>query len=80
MSIEFVRSVLLWCTVIDYGILLVWFMAFAFAHDWIQRLHGRWFCLTHDQFDAIHYAGMATFKIGIFLFNLAPCVALSLLA
>ncbi|WP_257387208.1 DUF6868 family protein [Tahibacter caeni] len=30
-------------------------------------------------FDAIHYGGMAVYKIGILLFNLAPLLALHLL-
>ncbi|MBI3246634.1 MAG: hypothetical protein HYZ50_09025 [Deltaproteobacteria bacterium] len=76
MSIEATRNFLLWCTVINYGVLLVWFLFFAFAHDWIQRLHGRWFHLSREQFDALHYVGMAIFKIGIILFNLVPYVVL----
>jgi hypothetical protein len=76
VSIEVTRSFLLWCTVINYGVLLVWFLLFVFAHDWIQRIHGRWFRLSSDQFDALHYAGMAIFKIGIILFNLVPFVVL----
>jgi hypothetical protein len=76
MSIEVMRRFLLWCTVINYGILLVWFLFFAFAHDGIQRIHGRWFRLPSDQFDAVHYSGMAIFKIGIMLFNLVPFVVL----
>jgi hypothetical protein len=76
MSIEVMRSFLLWCTVINYGILLVWFLLFALAHDWIQRVHGRWFRLSSDQFDGVHYAGMAIFKIGIIMFNLVPFVVL----
>lgn len=76
MTIEATRNFLLWCTVINYGVLLVWFLLFALAHDWIQRLHGKWFRLSSDQFDALHYAGMAIFKIGIILFNLVPLVVL----
>lgn len=76
MSIETLRNFLLWCTALNYGLLLVWFLVFALAHDWLQRLHGRWFRLSKDQFDAIHYAGMAIFKIGIMLFNLVPFVVL----
>lgn len=76
MSIELVRDVLLWCTVINYGMLLVWVLAFIGAHEWMHRLHGRWFRLSVEQFDTIHYAGMAIYKIGIFLFNLAPYIAL----
>jgi hypothetical protein len=76
MSIETARDILLWCTVINYAVLLLWFLCFSLAHDWIHRLHARWFRLPADQFDAIHYAGMAIYKIGILLFNLVPYVAL----
>ncbi|RJR48411.1 MAG: hypothetical protein C4576_08245 [Desulfobacteraceae bacterium] len=76
MSIEIARSFLLWCTIINYGILMVWFLFFTFGHEWIHHMHGRWFRLSHEQFDAIHYAGMAIFKIGIILFNLVPLIVL----
>jgi len=76
MSLEVLRSFLLWSTVINYGILLVWFLFFTFARDWIQRFHGRWFRLSGEQFDALHYAGMSVYKIGILLFSLVPYVAL----
>jgi hypothetical protein len=80
MSIEVIRDFLLWCTLINYGILLVWFLVFAMARDWIQRIHGRWFRLSGDQFDALHYAGMAIFKLGIILFNLVPLIVLLIVA
>lgn len=76
MNIEFTRSFLLWCTVINYGLLLIWFLVFALAHDWIRRFHGRWFRLTNEQFDFVHYIGMSIYKIGILLFNLVPFVVL----
>ena len=79
MTVEVTRSFLLWCAVIDYGILLVWFLVFVFAYDWIQRIHGRWFHLSHAQFDTLHYAGMSIFKMGIMLFNLVPFLVLSIL-
>ena len=79
MSMHVVRDFLLWCTVINYGVLLLWFLVFVFAHDSIQRIHGRWFRLAGDQFDALHYAGMSVFKIGILLLNLTPLIVLCLL-
>jgi len=79
MSVEVARHFLLLCTVIDYGVLLVWFLVFVFAHDAIHRIHGRWFRFSRERFDALHYAGMSIFKIGILLFNLTPLVALSIL-
>ena len=79
MTITVTRNFFLWCTVINYGVLLVWFLVFVFAHDWMFRIHGRWFRLPRDQFDALHYAGMSILKIGIILFNLVPLIVLSIL-
>lgn len=67
---------LIWCTVINYAVLIIWFAAFRFAHDWLYRLHSRWFKISVETFDTIHYAGLAVYKIGILLFNLAPLIAL----
>jgi len=70
---------LLCCTILNYLILLLWFIAFSVGHDWMYRLHGRWFRLTADQFDSLHYGGMAVYKIGILLLNLVPLIALTIL-
>lgn len=76
MNVEFARNFLLWCALINYGVLMVWFLFFMLAHDWMQRLHGRWFRISTEQFDAIHYAAMAIYKIGVLLFNLVPLAVL----
>ena len=76
MTVEQISDVLAWCAVINIGLLLWWFLMFALAHDFVYRLHGKWFRLTVERFDAIHYAGMAFFKIGIFLLNIVPYLAL----
>jgi len=75
MSLEVARNVLLWCSIINYGLLIVWFLLFLLLHKWLYRLWGKWFHLTVEQFDAINFAGMVLFKIAIFLFNLIPYVA-----
>jgi hypothetical protein len=80
MSIEVLRDILLWCAIINYGVLLWWFLFFILAHDWMHRFHGRWFRLPVESFDAIHYIGMTLYKIGIILFNLVPYVALHMVA
>jgi len=80
MSIEIARSALLWCTVINYGLLVVWFAFFALPHEWLYRLWGRWFHLSAEQFDAVSYAGIVLYKMGILLFNLVPYIALRIVA
>ena len=76
MTIELLRDTLAWCAVINIGLLLWWYLFITFAHDWTYRWHTKWFKMSIDTFDAVHYGGMGLFKIGIFLFNLAPYLAL----
>ena len=72
MTLELLRNLLLWSAGINYLILTWWFLVFTFSHDWVYRLHGRWFALSEEHFDAIHYAGMAFYKIAVLMFNLVP--------
>jgi hypothetical protein len=76
MTLEEVRDMLGWCTLINVAILMIWFVMFVAARDWMHRFHGRWFRLDEARFDAIHYALMGMFKLGIFLLNLVPYIAL----
>ena len=80
MDLNQLKHVLLWCVAINYAVLIVWFGAFVLAHDWLFRLHGRWFKIPVSSFDAVHYSGMAIYKIGILLFFLVPLLALCVTA
>lgn len=73
------RTILIWSLVVNYLVLLVWFAVIVFAHDWIYRLHTRWFRLSRETFDALHYGGMAVYKIGTLLLNVAPLLGVLLL-
>jgi len=76
MTLELIREVLGWSTLMNFALLLWWFGFFALAHDFVYRLHSKWFNIPVGQFDAIHYGGMAVFKLGVILFNLVPYLAL----
>ncbi len=80
MTLNLARDVLMWCTLINFGLLLWWFAFLSLAHDWTYRLHARWFRLSPETFDAIHYGGMAAFKLSIILLNLVPYISLHIVA
>lgn len=79
MNLVFLESFLLWCSIINISILLVWFLAFVFARESLYSLHHRWFKISNDKFDAIHYTAMAYWKLSVFLFNLVPYIALRII-
>lgn len=60
--------------------LLFWFFWYAYDGEGMRRLHGKWFRLSEEQFTALHYGGMAVYKIGILLFNLIPWIVLTFLS
>lgn len=79
MSVDSLQTFLGWCTLINFGLLAVWLMGYLLAHNWIFRQHSRCFEISKETFDSIHYAGMAFYKISIFLLNLVPYLALRLM-
>ena len=76
MTLELIRATVAWCSVINIVLLIWWYLFFFLAHDWTYRLHSKWFKLSVETFDTVHYAGMGLFKVGILLFNLVPYFAL----
>ncbi len=51
---------------------------FMSARNWIYRMHTRWFKISEEQFDSIHYAGMAIFKLAAWVFFIIPYLAIKL--
>ena len=80
MNLETLRTFLGWCTLINFGLLTVWWVVFALGRGWIHRLHSRWVNIDRARMEAIHYQAMAGFKLAVILFNLTPWIALHLMA
>jgi hypothetical protein len=80
MHVQELKEFLLWSALINYAVLFIWFGVFVCAHDALYRTHQRWFKLSVETFDALNYGGVAVYKIGIFLLNVAPLAALLIVA
>ena len=79
MTAETLRAMLAWCSLINIVLLVLWFLSFILAHDWMYRMHNKWFKMPVETFNSIHYGSMAFFKLGIFLFNLVPYLVLRII-
>jgi len=76
MSIVQVRDALLWCVIINAGFLAVWLILVLMWPEWLNHLVRKLFRVPTEQVDAINYAGIVLYKMGIILFFLTPYVAL----
>jgi hypothetical protein len=78
MNIGTALGFFLWCSVINYAMLLVRAVLATLGRDGLYRLWSRWFRLSPEQFDTLNLAGMTLYKTGILLFNIVPCISLYL--
>lgn len=69
-------AVLFWLSVMNFALLLFWFLMFLFSRDWLYDLHRSVFGITKEEFYVVHYAGMALYEILIMALNVFPYLAL----
>lgn len=80
MNIDMLREAVLYCTIINLGLLTFWGLLFLLPHEWMYRWVGRVFRLSAEQLDAINYAGIVLYKLAVLLFNVVPYLALRIMA
>lgn len=80
MTIENIREMLGWSALFNLALLCWWLFILSTAHDWLYRLHTRWFTLTLERFDAVHYLSMGLYKILIIVFIVVPYFSLRVMA
>jgi hypothetical protein len=78
MSMDVARMFFLWCSIINYVLLLIWALPVMFWPDTMYRLWGRWFRLSTEQFDVLNICGITLYKMGVILFNVVPGISLYL--
>lgn len=76
MKIETLISFFAYSSIINYIFLIIWFLLFSTAHNWLYRIHSMWFDISYDKFDSIHYFSMAIYKILIIIFSVVPYIVL----
>jgi hypothetical protein len=76
MTIEILRSFFLWCTILNYALLILWAVLATAGRGWWYELVNRIFPVSRDHFDLVNYAGIALYKMAVFLFNLVPLISL----
>jgi hypothetical protein len=76
MSVETLRSFLLWCSVINIGFLALWGLLTIFLFGRLLPFFTRTWGLSTEQFSAVNFAGIVFYKMGTWMFNIIPCIVL----
>jgi len=80
MNIETLTTFFMWCTIINASILIYSSIFLCFAPGFIYRIQSRWFSVPREAFNIIAYSYLGLFKVLFFTFNLAPYLALLIIA
>ena len=76
--LDAIAKVLLRCFVLGYLFLLLWFGVYLLAGDILYRLNGSLFGVTQHEINLMHFFGIASVKMILFVFFLFPYVAIRL--
>jgi hypothetical protein len=79
MTLVEVREMLLWCSILNMGLLMLIGVMFLTAGKWICRIHGKVWGIPEEKVRISLYRVMATYKILIFVFNVVPYAALRIM-
>ncbi len=80
MTIEQLTSFFAWCTLLNMAALLIASVWVMLLRDWGVRMHSNWFGVAEAELPSIYFKYIAYYKILIFVFNLAPYLALRIIA
>ena len=76
MSLKTIRKAFLYCTIINYFLLIVWFLILVSPHDWLYHFSS--FGASKGDWDRINLNALVISKALVIIFNLVPCIALYL--
>ena len=74
-----VREMMLWCSILNLGLLILVFLMFRMAGKWICKIHGKIWDLPEENVRISLYRTMATYKMLVFILNVVPYVALRII-
>ncbi len=78
-DIHTIGSFLMWCTILNTGLLVFSFLMLAYAGDFVRRMHGKWFPMSRERFNGVIYSFIGFYKILLITFNLVPWIAIEIL-
>ena len=79
MNIETLREFLGWCTVVNFGLLLLSSILLVVLRDWVCKIHSRMFDLDEAWVRQSYFTYLANYKIAVIVLNLVPWIALKLM-
>lgn len=79
IAIDTLATFLGWCSVINIGVLVLSTIILIIMREPVASIHSRLFGINQAELPAAYFQYLGNYKIAIFIFNLAPYIALKVM-
>lgn len=79
MDIQVLTKFFMWCTILNFGLLMFMGVLCMFASDFIFKIHSKWFSISRETFNIIFYSSIGIYKIIFLFFNIIPWIVLTII-
>lgn len=76
MTYEALFEFFYWSSIFNVILLAWWSVWIMLGGSFVYKLHYKWFEMSRDDFNKIHYFGLAFYKLIILFFNIIPLLVL----
>lgn len=80
MSIDQLRELFMWMSIINVALLLLSFLMTASMGGFIYRMHSRWYPMSREAFNVAIYKMIGEFKLAVIVFNVVPYIGLVIIS
>lgn len=79
MNIELLKAFFMWCTLINFGLLVLSAALIIAAKEWVYKMHSRWFDISRLAFETAIYSFFGLYKCLVFVFCIVPWITLCII-
>ncbi len=79
-SIETLTTFFGWCTVINFGVILLGLLLFSVFHEFAGKLSAKMFGVTNEEAKATFFRVFQQYRLAFVVLKLVPYIALTLMA
>ncbi len=79
MDMQTLQSFFMWCTIINFALLMFSFVMILAVRSWAFKIHSKMFKISEPAFNTSIFAFMGLYKMFVMIFNLIPWIALAIL-
>lgn len=76
MDMVMLKDFFFWGFILNFGLLLFWFLMILIAKDFVFNIHSKIFSISKEQYNVVMYSALAAYKLMTYMFFFIPWLIL----